>query len=83
MSWWYVSFARGGWLGAAYVEADDPLGACRAALRRGCNPGGEALLIEVPEEEIREVPERDRWRLLSRADLEGLWGVDDLMTVGG
>jgi hypothetical protein len=53
MTWFYLSFADSRlpngeqWLGAAIVQADDVSGAMTEAWRRGINPGGEIVAVEV------------------------------------
>lgn len=76
--WFYLSFAdpdlpKGSqFLGACYVEADSEVQAVRTAHARGCNPGGEVLIGEVPTVYLEEhvLPE-DRYRLLTRDELAG------------
>jgi hypothetical protein len=64
----YISFAgEGGFRGACVVEAYGPVTATRVASALGINPGGQALVLEVPAGRENLLP---RDRLLSREDLE-------------
>jgi hypothetical protein len=50
----YISFAslKDGFLGGTVVEANDSAGALREATRLGLNPGGEAQIIRVPDDNV-------------------------------
>jgi hypothetical protein len=74
MTWFYLSFAGDdGWRGGAFVDGDTILEAVTMAGLLGINPGGEALVIEVPDGLMdAKVPERDRRRLLTREEVEQL-----------
>lgn len=51
MTYWYISFATDDlFLGATVVEAADGDSALEVATSRGLNPGGQAAIVEVPEE---------------------------------
>mgnify|MGYP001434113113 CR=1 FL=1 len=69
MTHWFISFATDdGFLGATVVAAEDDAGALEEATRRGLNPGGEAVIIQVPPEADGGA---DMTRLLNRlADKE-------------
>jgi hypothetical protein len=72
--WFYISFARakadGGFLGGTVVQADDAPSALAEATRRGLNPGGEAQIIRVPDENIEQpTVVALRNRLASKAEL--------------
>lgn len=58
MIYWYISFAKskadGGFQGATVVEAANAANALTVATLRGLNPGGEAAILEVPEDKERE-----------------------------
>ena len=74
LPWWYISYADGNrpagsqWLGACFVRATDAEGAIREAWRRGCNPGGEAIVVRAPAGLVG--PRKFARRLLSRADVD-------------
>lgn len=74
---WYISFADGSlpkgtqFLGACVVEAVDLLDAIQEAHRRGCNPGGEAQVMECPPE-APPVPEEFKNRLLNREAIDAM-----------
>lgn len=71
MRYFYISFATGaGFLGATIVKADDAQDALVEASFRGLNPGGEAMIIEVPDR-IEAEPDFKMLfnRLASRAEL--------------
>lgn len=70
MSLWYLSFAtEAGWLGGAFVDADDLVDAAVRAHVLGCNPGGEVMGHDVPDDAPRPEPS-DIGRLLTREELE-------------
>jgi hypothetical protein len=74
----YLSFAddeRGGFLGAAVIEARGMLDALTTANALGINPGGEVLTIDMPDGNIRFFPPEVRNKLLTRGDLEALGEV--------
>jgi hypothetical protein len=54
MSLYYMSFVKDGvFAGACMVHADTPHHALTVAWQRGCNPGGEVLLmnpVNIPDE---------------------------------
>lgn len=68
---WYLSFAtKDEFLGAAVVQADDIVGAHLAVTLLGINPGGEVLLVAVPDGKADALPDEFRNVLLSRSDVE-------------
>lgn len=78
MSLFYISFASkgAGFLGAAVVNAAEPTSALLTAAALGINPGGEAIIAELPNlpTPTGPVPERFIGRLLSKAELEVCFG---------
>lgn len=79
MKRWWLSFAsdENVFLGVCLVDADHFIEACRVAKTVGCNPGGQAMGVELPP-----LPEAQaEWalptnRLLSQADLEAALGKE-------
>lgn len=70
MKLWYLSFVKDdGWAGGCYVEADNIIDAAARAWRLDCNPGGEVMGLEIPEDFAKDIPEKDRNRVLRREDL--------------
>lgn len=59
---YWLSFAsETAFLGVAIVEAPNLAGAVDEAMRRGLNPGGQALAVEVPAEHVEQArPYRNR-----------------------
>ena len=74
-SWHYLSFADddNGFLGGAYVEGNTHIEAHLRATLLGINPGGEVMFVgPLPAEALAaNVPEEQRERLLSQAEIEG------------
>lgn len=77
--WWWLSFVQPDprhfqehFLGVAIVQAATIYGAVPEAHTRGCNPGGEVQIRELPPSVIEKVPDSFRNRLLSREDLDEL-----------
>lgn len=73
--WWWLSFRdKRSFLGACAVEADSDKAALREATKRGLNPGGEVLIIDIPdsrkEDFDKHFPPERRNRLLTREDLQ-------------
>jgi hypothetical protein len=58
------------YLGACIVHAMGPGDAARQAHLGGCNPGGEAMIFQLPP----DATIRDEWKnvLLSKADMKRL-----------
>lgn len=76
-TWWYISFADPDlptgtqFLGACYVQAMSLPDAITVSHERGCNPGGQAAVLgPLPTEEMGNVPDDHRNRLLSRSEIE-------------
>lgn len=70
MDWWYLSFAKNGWLGACIVEADGKMEAVVEAHRRGINPGGQVFCGNLTViGSADDVPPDFRNRLLNKEDL--------------
>jgi len=71
--WHYISFADDtGFLGAVVVRGSDLVDAVKEAHRLKINPGGEALGGAIPDGGV--LPEHARNRLLSKADVDAIWG---------
>ena len=67
MPWFYLSFASATeFLGACVVEATDSLDAPLVAHARGCNPGGEVLILPTPDNKPGHL---EPYKLLSKAEL--------------
>lgn len=56
------------WIGGCYVQAKDEADALSVSHLRACNPGGEVLLIQVPEGATIKPSFMDR--LLSLSEIE-------------
>ena len=68
LSWFYISYAtETTFLGAAVVQASDPIGAGLRAHELGIDPGGQAVAIEIGAEPRFPVEMRDV--LLTKAQL--------------
>lgn len=68
MSEWWISFAgEGHSLGVVIVQAKSAAAALVQTVRLGCNPGGEAMIFELPPGEEVELP---RNVLISPQDLQ-------------
>ena len=86
MPLWWLSFCDGDrpegqqFLGVSVVDGFNLASAAANAHRLGCNPGGEVMGIEAPEDMIHMVPESYRNRLLTRSEAEEL---DKLMGASG
>jgi len=79
MAHWFLSFVKAnGFAGACFVVAEQPHEAIAESHRRGCNPGGEVMIIRVdygdPRCTVRPRPEQFN-RLYDRAELEKLFGA--------
>lgn len=77
MTWFYMSFADANlpkgeqFLGGCYVEADSFPEALTWTHIEGVNPSGEIQFYELPDEAVEaHVPTGDRFRLLTRAEIE-------------
>lgn len=82
-TWWYLSFAdRDRFLGACFVETpmqDVDMGMMAAIVRAHAlqiNPGGEVMGTPIPHDLLEgQVEPEHRERLLSRAEIDTLWGA--------
>lgn len=87
MNIFYMSFADPErpagtqWLGACVVEADTFIDAVAHARKVGCNPGGEVMGGEVPEER-RPSPEFFD-RLLTLDDVKAMWAGHKIINLKG
>ena len=61
-----------GYLGAYLTRADSDMLARLECGMNGCNPGGQCLFIEMPEDVAERIPESFLHRLLTQADVEAL-----------
>jgi hypothetical protein len=76
--WFYLSFAtEHKFLGAVVVEAIGPMHALQRVHELGLNPGGQVLTFEVPDG--APLPDAAKNRLLSKEDLDRLYGTDDMV----
>ena len=48
MTWYYMSFSDGEFLGAVIIEADDLRDAVRKTHEQNLNPGGEIKILTIP-----------------------------------
>lgn len=65
MSLYWISFSSPGkHLGCCVVESDDLLGALASTRRLRINPGGEALVFEVPDKDAYLLPLDLRGKLM-------------------
>jgi hypothetical protein len=70
MKLWYMSFAgEERFLGAVISHGKDLAEALLTATQHGCNPGGEVMAIEIPDNQLPD-PETPILTLLSCDDLE-------------
>ncbi len=80
MPWFYLSFANATeFLGACVVEAVDPAYAPIVAHARGCNPGGEVLILQTPEDGPGPY---EPYKLLTREELGDGATMGELITAG-
>jgi hypothetical protein len=78
LRWFYLSFADDdGFRGAAIVEAHGPAHALQLTHRLGINPGGEIATWEIPEG--APLPDAAKNRLLSKEDLDRLYGAHNMV----
>jgi hypothetical protein len=59
VKWYYLSFSTDHYLGSCVVQAKSEIGALRESARRGCNPGGEVMIIEIPDDQPPPVEARN------------------------
>jgi hypothetical protein len=71
--WHYVSFADEQFRGVVVIQAHGIGDAISKCHRLNINPGGEVIAIPIPDEILAQVPEADRNRLLSKADVLRIW----------
>jgi hypothetical protein len=57
-------------LGAVALHAPSGMLAPLVAHLLGCNPGGEVSIVEVPFDDWSRIPEEDRGRVLTKAEVE-------------
>lgn len=73
LRWWFLSYAgEDGFHGGVIIQAHGRTEAAYLCRHRGLSPGGQVLILEVPEEELPG--EESRNRLLTRPELEAIWG---------
>lgn len=71
--WQWVSFAgEEGFRGVAILRAWNVGHASQVAWEHGCNPGGEVMALEVPDEFGSPPPEWDHKLISDRAEVERL-----------
>ena len=74
--WWYLSFAHEtkGFMGGTVVEGHGFVWACNNARIMGITPGPDVQTqgMPIPPEQVPE--EQHRNRLMTRAELEAVWG---------
>lgn len=74
IKWFYLSFAKDRFLGAVVIEAHGIVDVLSRCLILDINPGGAVVAaVMMPQSEIEKVPEADRSRLLSEADLRRIF----------
>jgi hypothetical protein len=80
--WWYLSFAGDdGWKGACIVPGKGVITATLMSKRLKANPGGEVLVIPVPEDLAESIPAEAVGRLLTREEVQRYCGeLVDLRT---
>jgi hypothetical protein len=71
--WHYVSFADKVFHGVVIIMAHGITDAISKCHRLSINPGGQVMCVPMPDEIIAQVPEADRARLLSKADVQRIW----------
>jgi hypothetical protein len=75
LRWFYLSYADDdGFRGALILEAHGEMHAIELAQRLGLSPGGQVVVWEVPEDVAATLPAAAKGRLLSKPDLERLFG---------
>jgi len=70
---YWISFCGEHFLGVAIVQAGSLAGAVKEATRRKINPGGEAVVFEIPPR-YRQQHWPYRNRLIKREELEPIFG---------
>lgn len=71
LSWWYLSYADEKFNGAVVIQAHGPTEAAYLSNYRKINPGGEILILSIPEDAIP--PEEYRNRLLTKEEVMAIW----------
>lgn len=71
--WHYVSFADEVFRGVVVIKAHGITDAVRLCHALNINPGGQVMCVPMPDEILAQVPETDRTRLLTRADVQRIW----------
>jgi hypothetical protein len=72
LSWWYLSYAdETGFKGAVVIQAHGPTEAVYLSRHRKLSPGGEVLILQIPDESVP--PEECRNRLLAKEELVAIW----------
>lgn len=75
LSWWYLSYAgETEFLGGLIIQAHGPTEATYLSRHRGISPGGEVLILQVPDDQLP--PDEYRNRLLTRQELNTFWEED-------
>lgn len=76
IKWWYFSFADADkpegtqFLGGCIVKADSPANALTVTHLTGCNPGGEAQIIELPDG--IKIPPEYSFKILNADEIENM-----------
>src|SRR5437879_4372876 len=71
--WHYVSFADEVFRGIVVIKAHGITDAIRLCHALNINPGGQVMCVPLPDEVLAQVPEADRMRLLTKADVQRIW----------
>jgi len=72
---YWISFATvKNFLGAVIIEADGALEAVKLAAARGLNPGGEALILDIPEKHHSHARRHMNHLYRDRAEVQRLFG---------
>jgi hypothetical protein len=78
LRWFYLSFADDdGFRGAVIIEARGQAHALQATHKLGINPGGQVMTWEIREG--APLPEAVKNRLLSKEDLDRLYGSENMV----
>ena len=68
---WWLSFADDtGFLAACIVPGDSMIDAVRTAWASGCNPGGEAMGLEIEQAHVDKIDPKWIGRALTRKETE-------------
>lgn len=71
--WHYVSFADKVFHGVVIIKAHGITDAVSKCHRLNINPGGQVMCVPMPDKIVAQVPEADRTRLLTKADVQRIW----------